>query len=388
MNKVFAAVARYIKQTDRILILFSLLASLYGLLLVYSATLYKNTNGGLNRTTIMQIICIVVGFGIMVLLSKIDYHTICDLWKFIAAASVILLIVTLIFGTGPAGSQDKSWLVIGGQSVQPAEFIKVAFIITFSKHFDIVKDDLSSPKNALLLCLHAAVPIGIIVLQKDMGMALVFIVIFVCMIFSTNLQLRYFVAGGIAVLIAFPFIWNKVFGEGSEQQKRILALFDPTNSKNADVMYQQNQAVSALASGKIWGYGLFKGPKTQSTVTAALSERQNDMIFAVAGEELGFIGCLAIILILSVLLIRFIIDAGHSKDAMGSMICIGAFSAFAVQILVNIGMVLRLLPVVGLTLPFFSSGGSSAVSSFILVGLVLSVYMHRKDLMFAGQDDS
>jgi rod shape determining protein RodA len=328
----------------------------------------------------------VLGFIAMIVLSKIDYHIILGFWKVFAAICIILLIITLIWGKGPSGSSDKSWLYIGSRSVQPAEFIKVAFIITFAKHYDLVKDEISSPKNVMLLCLHGAVPIGIIVLQKDMGMALVFIVMFVCMMFATNIKLRYFAGGAIGLLIAAPIVWNKVFG--NTQRNRILALFDPTNSKYADKMYQQNQAISALASGKIWGYGLFNGPKTQSSATSALSERQNDMIFAVAGEELGLIGCLAIILILAIILVRFIIDAGHSKDSMGSMICVGAFSMFSVQMIVNLGMVLRILPVVGLTLPFFSSGGSSALSSFLAIGLVLSVYMHRKDLMFAGQNES
>lgn len=381
MSKIFTAVMRYIKQTDRTLIFFSLGAALYGLLLVYSATLYMSTLS----LVITQSIAIVIGFVAMIVISKIDYHTITSFWKIIAGFCVFLLLITLLFGTGPSGSEDKSWLIIGGRSIQPAEFIKVAFIVTFAKHYDMLKDELSSPKNVLYLCLHGAIPIGIIILQKDMGMALVFVFMFVCMLFATNIQMRYFAGGGIALLIAAPIVWNKVFGD--TQRNRILALFDPTNVKYAKHMYQQNQAITALASGKIWGYGLFNGPKTQSSATSALSERQNDMIFAAAGEELGLIGCLAIILILSVILIRCIIDARHAKDSMGSMICIGAFSMFSIQIIVNIGMVLRILPVVGLTLPFFSSGGSSALSSFLAVGLVLSVYMHRKDLMFADQNE-
>lgn len=381
MGKIFAAVVRYIKQTDRTLIFFSLAAAFYGLLLVYTATRYMSTLS----LVITQTIAIGIGFVAMIIISKIDYHTILSFWKFIGAASVLLLIITLLFGTGPSGSEDRSWLVIGGRSVQPAEFIKVAFIVTFAKHYDLVKDEITSPLNVLLLCLHGAIPIGIILLQRDMGMALVFVFMFICMLFATNVQMRYFAAGGIALLIAAPIIWNKVFGD--TQRNRILALFDPNNPKYAQHMYQQNQAITALASGKIWGYGLFNGPKTQSSATSALSERQNDMIFAVAGEELGLIGCLAIILILSIILIRCIVDARHAKDSAGAMICVGAFSMFAIQTIVNLGMVLRILPVVGLTLPFFSSGGSSALSSFLAVGLVLSVYMHRKDLMFAGQDE-
>ena len=384
MNKVFAAIARYIKQTDRTLIFFAACAAVFGVVMVYSATLFQATNkgGGFSRTFISQIVLTAVGFVAMIVVSKIDYHTITKYWKVIAVVCILLFIVTLVFGKGRAGSSDKSWIKFHGYSIQPAEFIKVAFVVTFAKHFDLVKEDISHPKNVLLLGLHAAVPIGLIVLEKDMGMALVFIVVFIGMLFSTDLKLRYFVGGGIALLIAAPFIWNKVFGMGSTQQNRILALFDPTNAKYADEMFQQNQGIAALASGELWGYGLFNGPKTQSLSKAALPERQNDMLFAVTGEELGFVGCCVIILILIVLLIRCIADSAHSKDAMGSMICVGVFSLFAIQIIINIGMDLRVLPVIGIALPLFYSGGSSAISSLLALGLVLSVYMHRKDLMF------
>lgn len=389
MNKVFAAIVRYIKQTDRVLIFFSAVAAIFGVVMVYSATLFQATNkgGGFSRTFITQIVLTAVGFVIMIVVSKIDYHSIAKYWKFIAVVCILLFIATIVLGKERAGSADKSWLRFHGFGIQPAEFIKVAFVVTFAKHFDMVKEDISNPKNVLLLGVHAAVPIGFIVLEKDMGMALVFIVIFLGMLFSTDLKLRYFAGGGIGLLIAAPFIWNKVFGAGSTQQNRILALFDPANPKFHEEMYQQNQGVAAIASGELWGYGLFNGPKTQSLAKSALPERQNDMLFAVTGEELGFVGCCLVILILTILLIRCIVDSAHSKDAMGSMICIGVFSMFAVQIIINIGMDLRVLPVIGIALPLFYSGGSSAVSSLLALGLVLSVYMHRKDLMFAGQNE-
>lgn len=380
MKKIFAAIFRYFKQTDLLMMLFAIAASLYGLVLIYSATMSMSSHKSM---VITQIVAIGIGVVAMIVLSKIDYHTIGDWWKIIAAASVILLVVTLIFGKGPSGSEDKSWLIIGGKSIQPAEFVKIAFVITFAKHFDMVKDNVSSVKNVALLCLHGAVPIGIIVLQKDMGMALVYIVIFVAMLFVSNIKLRYFAGGAIILMIATPIIWNLVFGD--TQRNRILALLDPNNAKYAKQMYQQNLGITAFASGKMWGYGLLNGPKTQSISGSALPERQNDFIFAVTGEELGFIGCIAVMIILSLILIRILVDSTHSKDAMGSMICIGLFASFAIQIIVNLGMVLRVLPVVGLTLPFFSSGGSSVLSAFIAVGMVLSVYMHRKDLMFAEQ---
>ena len=174
-----------------------------------------------------QIIAVSIGFVAMIVLSKIDYHNIAKYWKVIAVVCILLFIVTLKFGKGVHGSADKSWLRYKSLSVQPAELIKIAFIITFSKHFSMVKDDISSPKNVLLLGLHAAIPIGFIVLTKDMGMALVFIVMFIGMMFATNLKMRYFAGGAIGLLIAAPIIWNKIFG--NTQRNRILALFDPTN---------------------------------------------------------------------------------------------------------------------------------------------------------------
>ncbi|HEX2938947.1 MAG TPA: FtsW/RodA/SpoVE family cell cycle protein [Ruminiclostridium sp.] len=387
MGKIISAVVKYIKQTDRILLLFSVIAGIYGLIMVYSATLFVNRGQQITRTFLVQVVGNILGIILMIIMSKIDYHTFAAFWKYIAAAGILLLMYTLIFGFGRAGSEDKSWIsVFGLTTIQPAELIKIAFIITFSKHFDMVKENLSSPLNVFLLGVHAAIPIGIIVLQKDMGMALVYVCIFIFMIFSTPIKMRYFAGGGIALLIAAPFIWNKVFG--GTQRNRILALFDPTNPKFAEKMFQQNQGVSALASGEIWGYGLFNGPKTQSLYASSLPERQNDMIFTVVGEELGLIGCIALLFILIVILIRFIVVSASSKDEMGSMICIGAFASFAVQMIINIGMCLRVLPVVGLALPFFSSGGSTTVSSFMTVGLVMSVYLHRKSLLFGNQDEN
>lgn len=385
MNKVFGAIARYFKQTDRTLFFFSVVASLYGFVLVYSATFYYNKGTMLNRTIIVQAVAIVIGLALMILISKIDYHTLGNYWKIIAVLSILLLLYTFFRGKGRAGSEDRSWINVFGITIQPAEIVKVAFIFTFSKHYDLVKNDIASPKNVLLLGIHAAIPIGLILLTKDMGMMLVYVCIFLFMIFATPIKLRYFAGGAIALLIATPFIWNKVFG--NTQRNRILALFDPTNPKYARQMFQQNQGISALASGEIWGYGLLKGPKTQSLYSSTLPERQNDMIFTVAGEELGFIGCIAIILVLAIILMRIIIDAALAKDEMGTMICVGAFAAFAIQIMINIGMCLRVLPVVGLALPFFSSGGTTTVSSFMTAGIVMSVFTHRKNLLFADSND-
>lgn len=377
MKTVFGAIVRYFKQTDLFLIFITLCVSGYGFVLVISAT------HGSQRNIITQVAAIALGLIGMVVISKFDYHEYVNLWKIFAVAGVILLLVPYIHPHTVQGSADLSWLDLGFATVQPAEFVKVLFVITFAKHYDMVKDEIKSMKNVLLLALHAAVPIGVIVIESDMGMALVFIMIFAIMMFAGNVQLRYFATAAVLLLVSAPILWKVI---GVTQKNRIMALFDPTNPKYAEKARQQIYGRSAIGSGEFWGYGLFHGPRTQSSIAGQLPEKQNDMIFAVAGEELGFIGCLLILILFTILLIRLIVLARKAKDPLGAMICIGIFASFAVQMIINLGMALMILPVIGISLPFFSSGGSSVMSSYFAIGVALSVYMHRKNALFAGTD--
>lgn len=377
MKRIGSAVWRYFRQADCTLLALTLLASAYGFMLVMSATHSAHSK----MTT--QVVGIVIGLIGMFVISKLDYHDIAGLWKYIAVAGIILLLLPYIHPHMVKGSEDLSWIDLGFTTIQPSEIVKILFVITWSKHYDMVKEDVHSFRTVALLALHALVPIGIIVVQKDMGMALVFALIFLSMLFAANVQLRYFVGAGVLGLISAPLAWKKI---GATQKNRIMALFDP-NSYPVTAQ-QQQQAQKAIGSGGMWGYGLFHGPKTQSALSSGLlPERQNDMIFAVAGEELGFIGCLAIFVLVLLLLGRILSDSRRAKDSMGAMMCLGIFSCFAVQAVINLGMALMLLPVIGISLPFFSSGGSSIVSSFWAIGLVMSVYLHRKTSLFAPESD-
>lgn len=372
MRTFLYAIGRYLKQTDRILLLATLVAAGFGLLLVYSAT------QGSGRLFVTQTLGIILGCAVMIVVSKIDYHDMADAWKWIAIISVLLFTLTLLIGSSRAGSQDRAWIRIGSNTIQPAEFIKAAFVITFAKHYDLIKERIDSPRQVLLLTLHGLVPIVFLILQRDMGMMLVFTLMFVCMMFMANVKLRYFAIAGLTLLISSPFLWSKILG--ATQKNRILALFDPV--KYATDAYQQTQGRLAIGSGELFGYGLFHGPITQGP-SYLLPEKQNDMIFAVAGEELGVVGCLLILVIFVLLLIRILGDARKAKDSMGAVVCIGIFASFAVQMAVNISAALMIFPITGISLPFFSSGGSSIVSCFVAIGLVLSVYMHRNTQLFA-----
>jgi rod shape determining protein RodA len=206
MKYIFNAVWRYIRQTDLYLILISLLATAYGIVLVYSAT------QGSTRTVLVQAAGTVIGLIVMVILSQIDYHDMTSLWKYIAIGSIILMVLTIIIGRSRAGSQDRAWIMLGPLEIQPSEFVKVAFVITFAKHYDMVKENINSPQNVLLLTLHGLIPVCLLILQKDMGMMLVYLLMFVAMMYAANVKLRYFAVGGIVTLIGSPLIWNKVLG--------------------------------------------------------------------------------------------------------------------------------------------------------------------------------
>ncbi|HCC00099.1 MAG TPA: hypothetical protein DEP42_02585 [Ruminococcaceae bacterium] len=375
MAVLFKGIRNYLKRADLFLILVTLLSAGFGFLLIYSAT------GGSGRTVRMQVVSLIIGLALMVVISKIDYHDMGRAWKFLAVACILILILTTAIGSSRAGSQDRAWIHIGSLSIQPSEFIKIAFAITFAKHYDLIKERIDSPINVFLLAIHGLIPMAILIVQKDMGMMLVFGLMLVIMMFAANVKLRYFVMAGIILLIGEPVIWSAVLG--ATQKNRILALFDPV--KYASNAYQQSQGLLAIGSGMLFGNGLFKGKLTQGA-SYLLPEKQNDMIFAVVGEELGFIGCVLVLCILTIFLLRILHDARQAKDPMGSIICVGIFASFAIQLGVNIGAALMILPITGISLPFFSSGGSSLMASFTAVGVVLSVYMRRDTHLFYGKE--
>ncbi|MBQ8027719.1 MAG: FtsW/RodA/SpoVE family cell cycle protein, partial [Clostridia bacterium] len=207
----------------------------------------------------------------------------------------------------------------------------------------------------------------LVVITGDMGSALVFLMIFAVMMFMAGIKLRYFAIAILTVVAAFPIVWVKVFND--IQRDRFLALFYPESY--SDIIYQQLQGKNAIGSGRFTGQGLFQGPYTQNGV---VPEAENDMILSVFGEELGFLGCLAVIVLFLLMVFRVIKTAQMSNDNPGKMMCIGVAAMIASQVIVNVGMCLMLLPCIGITLPFMSAGGSSNLCIYIAMGVVFSVY--------------
>ena len=239
-------------------------------------------------------------------------------------------------------------------------------------HLDIVKDKIRNFKTVLLLCLHGAVPTLLVMLAGDMGSSLVFLIIFAVMIFMGGIAPKHIALGIAVVAAAVPLAWQFVLGD--IQKNRILALLYPEDYP--DIIYQQQQGITAIGSGGLNGAGLFQGQYAQSHL---IPEGENDMIFAVIGEELGFLGCIFALFILAMIVLKIVSTGNQSRDHATSLMCYGLAAMLTGQIAVNVGMCLMLLPVVGITLPFYSAGGSSTLCLYVGIGLALSIYRHNRE---------
>lgn len=359
---------------DYLTILTAAASSVYGLLLVYSATYYAlDGNTFITNSVLAMLITVAAGFLGALILSRINYEIISKLWPVIGVACVVLMIITYIFGTSAPGRETaRSWLSIGGFTLQSSELLKIGFIISFSYHLDLVRDKINKIKTIIPLVIHGAVPIGLVILTGDAGSALIFLIMFIGMLFFAKINIGYFIAGICAITVGFIVAWKTNIINGIQRQ-RIVALFYP--EQYPDVMYQQNNGKIALGGGGMFGQGFLKGKMTQS---GAVPVNESDMILTVAGEEFGYFGVMIILLLLAVLIFRVINIAHKSRDNVGYLMCMGVAVMLWAQVFVNVGMELSLLPCIGITLPLFSAGGSSSLSIYLAVGIVLSVYRYSK----------
>ena len=316
-----------------------------------------------------------LGIVAVLFISQIDYQDVCDKLTIpLFIFSILLLLATLVIGSeGDYGS--KSWIRIPGipVNIQPSEFVKLFLIITFAKHLSREKSNINHPFTLIRLMLHASPIIILVLLQGDLGTALVYMVMIVAMLFAAGLSLWYFVGIGVVAVIATPYLWPYL---GEYQQMRILCGFNP----ELDPEYYGFQALAAkraISSGGLFGKGLFGGSLYQSVPMA-----NSDSIFAIIGEKFGFIGCMLIFVTFITLIIRIIWIAKNARKTYSGYICVGISAVLIAQFIENIGMNLAMLPVVGITLPFLSYGGSSVLSLYLMVGIVESIYVHKQKYFF------
>ncbi|MBE6791465.1 MAG: rod shape-determining protein RodA [Ruminococcaceae bacterium] len=378
MQKIIKFITDTVKETDILLIFLCLSASLFGIIMVHSATSLSIEEGALlSRDARTMLLAVCVGAVFAVIISFIDYQFITKMFPLIGAVCILMMLVLFIpgVGVGPAERPDaKTWISLGstGLFFQPSELVKIGFIITFGMHIDLVQDKLKSIFHLFLLCVHGLVPAGLVIVSGDLGSALVFLIIFITMMFCAGVQMRYFILGIAGICAMIPGIWYVFFSE--TQKERFLGLLFP--ERYSDIMYQQNKGLEAIASGGFSGQGLFNGKYTQNEI---VPESENDMIFTCIGEELGFIGCFLAIAILLAIIIKIVFIGIKSKENATAMMCYGTAAMFASQVIINLGMCLKIFPVIGITLPFFSAGGSSNLCIYIGIGLIMSIYRFNKE---------
>lgn len=373
------SLGKFIKNSfarmDKPVLLFSMLITLMSLITIFSA----RENFG-NSKFVMQIAMTIVGMCAMLVIVHIDYRLFVErYWKILFIASVGLLGITLIFGaTGANGTEsaNKSWLTIikiGSREfqIQPSEFVKIAFILSFSKHLSMVKESINKIKTLVPLAIHAGIIVGLILLSGDLGVTLVYVGIIAIMLAFAGLSKWYFIGalGGVAVI--FPFLWDFL---SEYQQMRILIGFQPELDPSGYGM-QPLLSLDAISAGGFFGRGLNSGGFYE-----ILPASHTDFIFATYCEMFGFFGAIVFIVILAMLVSRMISIARGCKNAFGSFICIGIAGMFIIQSTLNIGMCLAMLPVIGITLPFMSYGGSSMLALYIAMGFVHAINAHGKSI--------
>lgn len=359
--------AHKVIYTDWLLLISCVAASLYGLLLIYSASV---SGAGGNPT--MQALCLILGIPTACSVSLINYRSLAARWYLLALPTLVLMVLTFTpLGYEVPGTDDRNWLLLslGSQNIllQPSELLKIVFIVTFSHHIATLGNRIRKPLALLGLCAHGALPIVLIFLQGDDGNAFICIVLFATLLLVGGLPLRYAIGGTVSLAAMVPLVWQQM---SPDKKARFLCLFQVDAYRNT-TGWQQELSVTAIGAGGIHGVGYLEGGKDN------LYARQNDFIFTVAGEEFGYLGAVLVLILFALILLLLYRNARKSEESTGRLLCIGLLVLIASQAIVNIGMSLRVMPVLGITLPFFSAGGSSLLTLFLGIGIAMSVHRYR-----------
>ncbi|MBO5214183.1 MAG: rod shape-determining protein RodA [Clostridia bacterium] len=364
LGELSLSVSEYFASLDKGILLVSLLLAAFGLAAVNTATA-----AGSNHDHDMMIQCIGIGVGLLIVFafSKIDYALLGQFSVPIVVICAAVLLATAFIGNYSGG--NTNWLNLGFVSVQPSEFAKVAFILTFSTHVSRVSDSLNRISTLFFLMLHFLAYFIPICVQGDFGTALVYCGTLLVILYMAGVQYRYFILAGVVLVAAFPVLWNFVLKD--YHKKRILFSLNPELDP-LDFGYQPILSKIAIGSGGLTGLGYGEGVQSQNEL---LPESHTDFIYSVIGEEFGFIGCVFVLVLLTLLVVLLARGARIAKDDAGKLICYGLAGMFAVQSAMNVGMCIGVSPVIGVTLPFISAGGSSVLASFFAIGLAQSVRM-------------
>ena len=368
MRRYLFEVKNFFRKGDLILLFLCLLTSAFGCIVISSTT----NPVGFARYLTVQIVAICLGVLFYILMSALDVDWVSEHRSVLVGFNTVLLLLLIPFGTG-SNLGNRSWLDLPmlPVDIQPAEICKIAYILIVASVMSSHQNRISSFGSVVHVGFHMAYLFGLnMVLSSDMGVSLVFVFIFIVMAFAGGISVFWFLLAGGALTVAAPVLWNEFMDD--YQKERIEMLFnDKIDPEGLEVRWHTNQSLLSLNGGGLTGQGLFNGNRTQ---TDSLNAQHTDFIFSAIGEELGFMGCMIAIILLLAVIVRCIYVGVRSQEYMRRLICFGAASALMFQVIINIGMCVGVAPVIGLTLPFISYGGSSTVSLYAMLGLVSGVF--------------
>ncbi|NLT39297.1 MAG: FtsW/RodA/SpoVE family cell cycle protein [Clostridiales bacterium] len=369
MAQTWTIVKRYLKNGDTLLLLLCVTASIFGIILISSAS---RPLGNPNRYIAVQSVSLVLGIIMFIVFSMIDLDLLCDRWKLLLLFNILAIASLLVFGE-ESSTGNKSWISFSWMpvAIQPAEIVKLTFTLLLARQMYAYRERINAPSSVARLLLHLLLMLALIMLcSQDAGMAFVYAVMFAFMAFAAGISLPWILAGLTAIAAVTPLVWNSPL-MSDYQKDRILVILDPSiDPDNLNAGWQAAQSKLAIGSGQLFGQGLYNGKLTQSGSIFAM---HNDFIFACAGEEFGILGCLAIIAVLTGIIACCLVRAVKCKRPMSALICAGFAGMLTFQTFENIGMCLGITPVIGLTLPFISYGGSSLVATFCCMGIVSGI---------------
>ena len=370
MRYIANFVRNFFRKADLLLLLLCIVTTAFGCLIIASAT--NVSASGSTRYLLVQIASTCIGIVFYALFSSIDTDFFSERRRAMIFLCFTLLLMLIPFGTDN-GTGNKSWIPIPiiGIHVQPAEVCKLPLVLILASIMASHQNRPSHIFSVMHIGLVVAALVGLnLVVSKDLGVSLIFIFIFLVMAFAGGVSIIWFLCGFGALVAAAPIIWPLL---GNYQRNRILMILDPSIDPNGlNVRYHTVRSLRSLTGGGLLGQGLFNGNRTQTP--DALFAQHTDFIFSAIGEEMGYIGCLLVLVLLFLIIARIVWVGTRSQDYMRRMVCIGCAAALIFQVVINVGMCMGILPVIGLTLPFISYGGSSIISLYAMMGLVSGVY--------------
>ncbi|MCQ2434872.1 MAG: FtsW/RodA/SpoVE family cell cycle protein [Oscillospiraceae bacterium] len=369
MKQILENLGQFIKRLDHWLLLLVTLCAGTSVVLLRTMWTQQITKEVDSNDWLVQLIAMGIGLVGCIVISAIDYHKLAKFWFLYVPVTLGLVALTFTsLGYGRDGADDIAWVDFGFIQIQPSEIMKFVFLLTYSLHISKVGDKLNKPINLLLLGIHAAIPMGIVAVQGDYGTAIIFASMTIFMLFAAGLSFWYLLGGAALLPIVGYVLWNYVFGD--VHRNRILVLFHP-GTDPLGIEYQQDLGLKAIRAGELFGLGL------DADAYVKVPEMHNDFIFSFVAQAFGFVGAVAAVCIMAFICLRIFADSHAAKDTMGKTICMGVFAILFTHYLMNLGMVLKVMPVIGIPLPFVSAGGTAMVSMYLCIGLVISSYTHN-----------